>query len=511
MVSLEVNTVIADRYQLIEELGRGGMGVVYRVIDLKLNRHCAIKFLRQTVTSEHSIQRFKAEGGITARLSSPYIVQVIDEGRFKDYLYIVMELIHGAPLNSILKRENRLTLGRALLISKHILSGLAEAHANDIVHRDLKPANILIVTTHGGDEIPKILDFGIAKELHTETENPMTKTNMVLGTPKYMSPEQFSRVQVDPRADFYTLGLILYQMISGRFPFELSDYEFPESITHMPDEFKLGWLHINTPVEPLDLPSPLNALLESLLAKRPDDRPQDALTAIQIVQQLEGSLGPELLSRRYQGERYQGERYQGERYQEKRDSNQTLDKRASSDGETSIDPGAQPTRTSSVSERQRLESSPRLAMTSKRRTISITLSVALGVIAFGALYMNLSPDDVNVAQDSSAGSKKVSIQSLDQTKSPGRPHSIEVRLTPNHISYKLDTPVQVSAQVYDRARRVLSEAEVKFTTDPAHFIKVNEFNDLEFRRAGRALLKACVKDTQICDQVPVMVITNETP
>lgn len=311
MSALKTGVVINDRYQLESLLGSGGMGVVYRALDLKLRRVCAIKFLRVVISDEKLVRRFHDETRFIARLSSPYIVQVIDEGEYYGRLYIVMEHIEGVTLSALLKRmhnskhdskldsphERVFTLRRALTLTCDILSGLAEAHLNNIVHRDLKPQNIIITRVHGGGEVPKLLDFGIAKELKAEHSASENHTKGALGTPHYMSPEQFSRSSVDARADLYAVGLILYEMIMGRYPFDLDDPLIPDDIRRLPDEVNIGWLHLHRAVEPPGIDPALDQLLLSMLAKRKEDRPQDALTLIETLRGLISSLSASTLDR----------------------------------------------------------------------------------------------------------------------------------------------------------------------------------------------------------------------
>lgn len=516
MISLEINTIINDRYQLESKLGEGGMGIVYQARDLKLDRSCAIKVLRQTITSEHAIQRFQAEWRFITRLNSPYIVQVTDADAYQGQLYIVMELIEGDTLTAILKREGPLPLRRALRLVKSVLSGLAEAHTKGVVHRDLKPANILVVETHGGEEIPKILDFGIAKDIESD-DGIKTQTSMYLGTPKYMAPEQFTRDPVNQQTDFYALGLILYQMITGRFPLDLTFSDLPDSISNLPPEVKLGWLHLNRVIEPLNIEPSVDELLTRLLAKQQGERPENALILIGELNRLLDSLPAQLLDQIYQGDAL--DHAEVPRSDARQGAPESLVKpQAGSQAEAQAEAQA---RGESVT--QSLDLSARAAQPQRSSLMKwAALLVVISVIGVGAWYGGLFKRTARraqprvVIQPSSGGAtggasktKRALKRAADEV---GVPHRVKIVLKPDQVSYQFDTPVQVSARVYDRQKRELKGVEVRFVTQGA-YLKVNEFNDLEFKRAGRSQLKACVKatgDAEICDQVPVMVLSDSS-
>jgi serine/threonine protein kinase len=283
MIEPLLGKVISDRYRLTDVLGQGGMGIVFKAEDLRLNdRLCAVKLLKGQTTDPNESKRFEAELQIISRLRSPHVVQVLDTGYFEsNRLYIVMELLEGDPLSVVLKREKNLSIHRAIQITKGVLAGLSEAHEYGIVHRDLKPANIFITQSRAGDEITKVLDFGIAKDTNKSDASSLTSASMIIGTPKYMAPEQFMKQVTDIRTDIYAVGLLLYQMINGAPPFVGNSPLVPESLMTMPTEFRVGWLHINAQAEALTVPNQLWTLIDSMISKSPDQRPSSTQEIIE--------------------------------------------------------------------------------------------------------------------------------------------------------------------------------------------------------------------------------------
>ena len=284
-----VGIIVNERYRLTEVLGKGGMGIVYKAEDLKLhNRLCAVKLLQSQTTDPNEVKRFEAELQIISRLRSPHVVQVLDTGYFEGHrLYIVMELLEGIPLSQLTKESGALPLPRAIQITKGILAGLSEAHDFGIVHRDLKPANIFITRSRAGDEITKVLDFGIAKDTNASAEGEqLTNASVIIGTPKYMAPEQFMKSPTDPRTDIYAVGLLLYQVVAGVPPFSTNSPLIPANLATMPDEFKVGWLHLNADPQPLSVPPALWTLITSMLAKDPQQRPSSVTEVITELNQI---------------------------------------------------------------------------------------------------------------------------------------------------------------------------------------------------------------------------------
>ncbi len=285
-----IGRVLAGRYRVLEPLGHGAMGRVYVADQITMRRRVALKVIRAETLAAvadrlNLVRRFQREALAASRLRHPNTVQVHDYGSTEDgVLFLVMELLEGAPLARVLQREGRLTPERAVRIGVQVLRSLAEAHAQGIVHRDLKPENIMLTRPAGEADFVKVLDFGIAKVALPGTgDSAMTHSGIVLGTPVYMAPEQGMGRGVGPAADLYALGVILYECLTGRVPFSA--------------ETALGVMmkHVQEPVPPLvrdgsppDVTPALEELVLALLAKRPEDRPGPAM---QVAALLEASLG----------------------------------------------------------------------------------------------------------------------------------------------------------------------------------------------------------------------------
>jgi serine/threonine-protein kinase len=211
---------VAGRYRLDQPLGRGGMGSVWQATDERLDRAVALKTLIANLADDDKAQqRFEREAMAVAKLSSPHITQVFDYG-VEPWPFIVMELLEGETLTACLVREGRLTPARSGSIVRQVALALATAHEADIVHRDLKPGNVFLAQHHG-QELVKVFDFGIAKvRAHSEGGRDLTTKGAVVGTPLFMSPEQFSGSHVDGRADVWALAVLSYLLLTGALPFE---------------------------------------------------------------------------------------------------------------------------------------------------------------------------------------------------------------------------------------------------------------------------------------------------
>ena len=219
----EAETVLAGRYRVERKVGTGGMGTVYRAIDLTTDEPVAIKVLDQKKDIPALEQRFAREITAVKRLRSPHAVRLLDAGVLDDGShYMAMEFLEGADLQQILSDSGTLAAERAVRLVMQACSAIAEAHALGIVHRDLKPANLFVTRLGDGSECLKVLDFGISKlPQATMDELALTRTGTVLGSPVYMSPEQMtSSKSVDGRSDVWALGIVLYQCLSGGFPYD---------------------------------------------------------------------------------------------------------------------------------------------------------------------------------------------------------------------------------------------------------------------------------------------------
>lgn len=248
------NRLLAGRYELMERIGEGGMAVVYKAKCRLLNRYVAIKILRpEFVKDSQFLESFKRESQATASLSHPNIVSVYDVGKEGNINYIVMELIDGRPLSEIIKEEAPMDYRKAIEITKQVAAALNMAHKNHLIHRDVKPHNILITK----DGIAKLTDFGIAKAVSDATL--VSGTNRVIGSVHYFSPEQARGNYVDERSDIYSLGIVLYEMLTGRVPF---DGDNPVSVALM---------HINEQITPPSkLVTGIPPALEKLVLKATD-------------------------------------------------------------------------------------------------------------------------------------------------------------------------------------------------------------------------------------------------
>jgi len=211
---LTTGHTFAGRYKVIEELGKGGMGKVYRVIDKKLNEEVALKLIKSEIASDgKTLERFSNELKIARKIVHKNVGRMFDLNEEKGTQYITMEYVPGQDLRGLIRQTGQLTVGKAISITNQVCEGLAEAHKLGVVHRDLKPSNIMI--DKEGDA--RIMDFGIARSLKAKG---ITGAGVMIGTPEYMSPEQVEAKEVDQRSDIYSLGVILYEMVTGRVPFE---------------------------------------------------------------------------------------------------------------------------------------------------------------------------------------------------------------------------------------------------------------------------------------------------
>ncbi len=251
--------VLADRYAVGELLGRGGMAEVYLATDRILDRPVAFKVLGGWLANDDTfVERFRREALAAARISHPNLVAVFDAGSEDGVHYIVMEHVPGETLADVLRREGRLPPGRATGIAASVADALGVAHAARIVHRDVKPANVMLTP----DGRTKLMDLGIARSIDGES---ITHASSILGTASYVSPEQARGDPVDHRSDIYSLGCVLYEMLTGRQPFEAQD------------PLAVAYKHVHeTPVSPTTLepsiPSALEAVTLRAMAKEPAER-----------------------------------------------------------------------------------------------------------------------------------------------------------------------------------------------------------------------------------------------
>ena len=269
-----IGHTLDDKYLLEEPLGVGGMGTVYRAKHLLIDKPVAVKVLNQRFVEDEAARiRFHREARAAGRLQHQNAVTVTDFGQTQDgYVYIVMELLLGRTLRDVLAKEAPLDAARAVSIMLQATEAVAAAHEAGIIHRDLKPANIFIVQRADAPSLVKVLDFGIAKlaaESLEEDDPTLTVIGAMIGTPRYMSPEQNEDTQLTPAADVYSLGVILYEMLTGMVPFSGST------------PLAIAMKHASEPpTRPRSIvssvPEPLERVVLHALEKRPEDRPGNA-------------------------------------------------------------------------------------------------------------------------------------------------------------------------------------------------------------------------------------------
>ncbi|MEO5725509.1 MAG: serine/threonine-protein kinase, partial [Byssovorax sp.] len=223
--------IFAHKFRLEDQIGAGGMGTVWRAWNVQLDIPVAIKVMNATFAQDaESVARFEREAKAAARIRGRHVVNIYEHGVHEGLTYMAMELLEGEDLNQRLKREGRLSLRATAHIVSNLCKALQRAHDLGVVHRDLKPANIFL-TRDGDEEIAKVLDFGIAKLMHTTDGGFVSVTGQILGTPTYMSPEQIRATKhVDNRADLWSLAVIAFRALTGEFPFSGSLFDITSSI-----------------------------------------------------------------------------------------------------------------------------------------------------------------------------------------------------------------------------------------------------------------------------------------
>ena len=255
-----VGEVLADRYELEELVGTGGMSSVFRAHDRLLDRKVALKILHQHYSADADyVERFRREARSVAALSHPNIVTVIDRGEHENKQFIVFEYIDGENLKRLIERRGPAPVATALELGIQIAKGLSFAHQQGLVHRDVKPQNILL----NGDGQAKVTDFGIARSL--DVQHGMTQTGTVLGTSDYIAPEQAQGQRVDEHTDVYSLGVVLYELLTTEVPFPGENF------------VAVAMRHINEPPPPIrdkrpDVPPRVEAAIQRAMAKDPADR-----------------------------------------------------------------------------------------------------------------------------------------------------------------------------------------------------------------------------------------------
>ena len=277
-----IGMTLAGRYLVEDPIGAGGMATVYRARHTLVDRPVAVKIMSASMASNESLkERFRREAKNAAALAHPNIIEIYDFGETEDgAAFLVMELLDGSPLSDFIA-EGPMDAGKVATLGLQIAQGLARAHDFDVIHRDLKPENIFVCRGGGSRVQVKLLDFGIARSMH---DTRLTSAGEIFGTPQYMAPERVTSIDAGPAADLYALGVILFEMLTGKLPFESSEIT-GFFIKHMQEP----------PPRPSEwapqCPRRLEELILKLMEKKPEDRPVDAHQVIKELQTLVPAAG----------------------------------------------------------------------------------------------------------------------------------------------------------------------------------------------------------------------------
>lgn len=283
--------ILNGQFQILQKIGSGGMGAVYKASQPAMNRMVAVKILHPKLANRKDlVSRFRREARAMSHLQHPNTVKVFLYGELEDgSLYIVMEYLEGKNLNQVVRKEGPLPVERAIPVLMQVCGALQEAHLQGIVHRDLKPENIFLSTNGGLKDYPKVLDFGLAKVTERELRPGsimLTQEGMVFGTPEFMSPEQAQGKVLDARSDIYSLATILYEVLTGKLPFEAKT----------PMEYIQ--FHVTKPPIPLDqrvpgrsFPPGLAEVIAKALEKKPEARYASAEEFAEALKPYAGAAG----------------------------------------------------------------------------------------------------------------------------------------------------------------------------------------------------------------------------
>jgi eukaryotic-like serine/threonine-protein kinase len=261
-----IGTILDRKYKLVRQLGDGGMAYVFAAERMHIGDVAAIKLHHDLAKDPIKKRRFQLEAFTTAAVKHPNVVSIFDYDETEEaHPYLVLELLNGPTLSKQIQRGQILPVRRAIEIISPVCAALNLAHQKGILHRDLKPSNIVLHHLEDGTEVVKLIDFGIVKMLNESDENPLTQQGFVVGTPEYLSPERYSGRNIDARSDIYSLGVLMYRMLTGRVPFS------GRSATEILQK------HVKQPVPPISLlnesvPEEVEQVVLRALAKRPEER-----------------------------------------------------------------------------------------------------------------------------------------------------------------------------------------------------------------------------------------------
>ena len=281
-----VGKIVDGRYMVLDKISSGGMATVYRARDERLDRPVALKVMHPHLSgSPDLVARFRREARATARINHPSVVSVFDQGIVNGAGYLVMELVDGTNLRERLREEGSLSLGETLSIIDSVLEALAPAHRSGLIHRDVKPENVLLTK----DGNVKVADFGLARAVSDAT---MATTGSVLGTVAYIPPELVTSGEADARSDIYSVGIMAYELLTGKPPYVSSS------------AIAVAWSHVHEDIPRLSdtiewIPSEVDDLLCALAAREPADRPQDGAAGAHYVREVIDALDPETLAKKY--------------------------------------------------------------------------------------------------------------------------------------------------------------------------------------------------------------------
>ncbi|MDB4905341.1 MAG: protein kinase [Gemmatimonadetes bacterium] len=278
--SLRPGQTFAGRYEVKNVLGVGGMGVVYKAVDRELNETVAIKTLKPEMLQQDptALERFKSEIRLARRISHRNVVRTHDLGEVSGRYYITMEYVEGKSLKELIQARGRLPLAVVLPIAKQLCRALEVAHEEGVIHRDIKPQNMVVE----GDGVLKVMDFGIARLATRAAGQGHTQQGMIIGTPEYMAPEQLMGEEIDVRADLYAVGIVLYECLTGKMPFE-ADNVFT-LITRVMEDVPVA------PAQLAPMPQALSDLVMRTMAKDRKDRPASARELHDLLDQLSSAL-----------------------------------------------------------------------------------------------------------------------------------------------------------------------------------------------------------------------------